>query len=115
MIYSAAQIEAATACIRDAIGHIANGKNEDVVRQNFTSHLRSMFPSNPAWIEHHIAGGEAALRVDRGERVATGFVDNLVNLTAIEYESNLLVPAKYQTGLGQVKEYCAGLAKKGHP
>lgn len=115
MSYSDEQVRAAEVCIRDAVSHIAKGANEDVVRQSFASRLRSLFPDDPSWIHRHISGGEAAVKVAKGDRVGTGFVDNLVDLTAIEYESDITNPAKFTTGLRQVKEYCASLIRSGHP
>lgn len=103
------QIRAAVEFIQAALRLIAEGKNEDVIRQNFTSYLRSIFPDIPSWLERHIKGGEAAVKFAKGGRTRTGFVDNLVDLTAIEYESNLTIRAKFDTGLGQVKDYCASL------
>lgn len=108
------QLRAAKDCIRAALRQIAEGKNEDVIRQSFTSYLRSMFPGMPQWVEKHIEGGEAAVKIEKAGKVHTRFVDNLVDLTSIEYESNLTVQAKFKTGLGQVKEHCASFLNAGH-
>lgn len=108
------QERAALEFIQSAIRLIAEGKNEDVVRQNFTSYLRHIFPDIPNWLERHIKGGEAAVKFAKDGKTRTGFVDNLVDLTAIEYESDLTIRAKFDTGLGQVKDYCASLLNLGH-
>lgn len=73
-----------------------------------------IFPDLPSWVERHIEGGEAAVKYSKMGKTRTGFVDNLVDLTAIEYESNLTIKAKFDTGFGQVKDYCASLLNKGH-
>jgi hypothetical protein len=107
------QIKAAVEFIQAALRLIADGRNEDVIRQNFTSYLRSIFPDIPSWLERHIKGGEAAVKFAKKGKTRTGFVDNLVDLTAIEYESNLTRQAKFDTGFGQVKDYCASLLNQG--
>jgi hypothetical protein len=107
-------IDAAKSCLSDSLRLIREGKNEQAVRDSFTSHLRQIFPELPNWVEHHIHGSEAALKISRNGRNSTGFVDNLVDLTAIEYEGDLRITAKYNSGLSQVKDYCAGLINKGH-
>lgn len=109
-----AQIRSANEFIRAALRLIAEGKVEDVIRHNFTSYLRRIFPDTPSWLERHIEGGEAAVKFAKGGRTRTGFVDNLIDLTAIEYESDLTSRAKFETGYGQVKDYCASLLNKGY-
>lgn len=108
------QIKAAIDFIRSSLRLIAEGKVEDVIRHNFTSYLRHIFPDTPSWLERHIEGGEAAVKFAKGGKTRTGFVDNLVDLTAIEYESDLTNQAKFETGYGQVKDYCASLLNKGY-
>jgi hypothetical protein len=107
------QMKAAIKFIQASLRLIAEGKNEDVIRQNFTSYLRPIFPDIPSWLERHIKGGEAAVKFAKGGKTRTGFVDNLVDLTAIEYESNLNNQAKFDTGYGQVKDYCSSLLNQG--
>lgn len=106
--------KAAVKLIQSALGLIAEGRNEDVIRHNFTSYLRQIFPDIPNWLERHIEGGEAAVKFAKAGRRRTGFVDNLIDLTAIEYESDLTNKAKFDTGFGQVKDYCASLLNEGH-
>ncbi|MDN5214725.1 N-6 DNA methylase [Fulvivirgaceae bacterium BMA12] len=107
-------IEAAKQSLLDSINLIAAGKNEQVVRDSFTSYLRQIFPDQPKWVVRHIQGSESAVKISKGEKASTGFVDNLVDLSAIEYEGNLTVKSKYETGYNQVKDYCSGLINKGH-
>ncbi len=107
-------IEAAKECLKDSIALISEKKNEQVVRDSFTSFLRRIFPDQPKWAIRHIQGSEAAVKIAKGDKLSTGFVDNLVDLTAIEYEGNLTVTTKYNTGLNQVKDYCSSLLNEGH-
>lgn len=58
---------------------------------------------------------EAVLRTTRAGRTVTGFADNLVGLTAIEYEKNLTSAAIFQEGYDQVRQYVAGLLNQGAP
>lgn len=107
-------IEAAHRSLIDSIHLIAEGKNEQIIRDSFTSHLRQVFPDAPNWVVRHIQGSEAAVKIIKDFKDRTGFVDNLVDLTAIEYESNLTVLAKFNTGLTQVKDYVSSLVNQGH-
>ena len=107
-------IEAAKQCITDCLTMISEGKNEQVIRDSFTSYLRQIFPTQPSWVTRHIQGSEAAVKINKGKGISTGFVDNLVDLTAIEYESDLTKTPKFNEGHRQVKDYCSGLVNKGH-
>jgi len=107
-------LQASIECIKSSIALIAAGKNEQIIRDSFTSYLRSMFPGAPNWVERHIKSSETALTISKGTKTSTGFVDNLVDLTAIEYESNLTSKPKFEEGYGQVKDYCASLISAGH-
>lgn len=107
-------IEAAKNSLVDSLKLIKEGKNEQVIRDSFTSHLRQIFPESPGWVVRHIQGSEEAVKIIKNEKGTTGFVDNLVDLTAIEYESDLTVSSKYNTGFNQVKDYCSSLVNKGH-
>ncbi|GGB64429.1 BseRI endonuclease [Flavobacterium suaedae] len=107
-------IEAAQRILIDNIILIEQGKNEQIIRDSFTSHLRQVFPEVPNWVVRHIQGSEAAVKIVKESKGRTGFVDNLVDLTAIEYESNLKVSSKYNTGLNQVKDYVSSLVNQGH-
>lgn len=107
-------LKAARECIQKSIKLIAEGKNETVIRDSFTSYLRTILPARPSWIEHHIQSAETAVAITKKGNLTTGFVDNLVDLTAIEYESNLTSQPRFEEGLAQVKDYCASLINKGH-
>jgi hypothetical protein len=108
------RIKAAIECIKASLKLIAEGKVESAIRHSLSSYLRQIFPDNPGWLERHIEGSEAAAKFARGGSSHTGFVDNLVDLTVIEYESDLTIQRKFETGLGQVKDYCASLLNRGH-
>jgi hypothetical protein len=104
--------DAARDCLRDASGLINAGSNEQAIRDSFTSHLRQIFPTTPSWVVRHIQNSESALTINL-PGANTRFVDNLVDLTVIEYESDLRIPSKYQVGLGQVRDYCGRLLNSG--
>lgn len=107
-------LKAAKECIQKGIKLIAEGKNETVIRDSFTSYLRTIFPARPSWVEHHIQSAETAVSITKKGNQTTGFVDNLVDITAIEYESDLTSKPRFDEGFGQVKDYCASLINKGH-
>jgi hypothetical protein len=108
-----AQEAAAQACLTECLKHIAAGEHESAIRSVFNSHLRAIAGSPlPWWAEEHFVRTEAALRIGR---TAPGFADNVVGLTAIEYEQNLTVSSQHATGLGQVHDYIAGLLNTGAP
>jgi hypothetical protein len=111
---AAPNLKVARECIQKSIKLIAAGKNETVIRDSFTSYLRSIFPSRPSWVEHHIQSAETALAVTKKGNQTTGFVDNLVDLTVIEYESDLTSQPRFDEGFLQVKGYCASLINKGN-
>jgi hypothetical protein len=110
----APSLKAAIECIESSVALIAAGQNEQIIRDSFTSYLRSIFPSMPSWVERHIKSSETALTISKGTKSSTGFVDNLVDLTAIEYESDLTSKAKFEEGQGQIKDYCGSLINAGH-
>lgn len=107
-------LKAAVDCIKASLSLLKSGKNEQAIRDSFTSYLRLMFPAVPSWVERHIRSSETSLPISRGTKPSTGFVDNLVGLTAIEYESDLTSRAKFEEGYSQVKDYCASLINSGH-
>ena len=107
-------IEETQRCILASNKLIGENKNEQVIRDSFTSFLRSIFPDNPSWLERHVSGSEADVKISKGNRLSTGFVDNLIDLTAIEYEGNLTIKSKFKTGYNQVKDYCASLLNEGN-
>ena len=94
------------------------GKPEAALRNEMASRLRRIFPSaaDESWINRYTMGTEAHARVGKGEgRVVDRFIDNLVGATTIEYEADLRIPHKYETGLAQVGEHVAGLLRSGVP
>ena len=107
-------IEATKQCLSENLKLIAEGKNEQVIRDSFTSFLRHIFPDQPNWVVRHIQGSESAVKIKKGKKFNTGFVDNLVDLSAIEYEANLTILTKFNTGYNQVKDYTSSLVNEGH-
>lgn len=107
-------INAAKQCILKSKKLILEKNNEQVIRDSFTSFLRIIFPDSPSWIERHVEGSEAYVKINKTTHHSAGFVDNLVDLTAIEYESDLTRASKFKTGYNQVKDYCASLLNQGH-
>jgi len=89
--------------------------SEDVLRHHLSSFLPRIFPEQPWWITYHVQGTEQYVRFDRGGAIARGFIDALVGATAIEYEKDLTKADLFEHGLGQVKDYCAGLLNQGVP
>jgi hypothetical protein len=92
----------------------ANSK-EEVMKANLFHHLPSMFPDRPGWLDHHISGAEAHLKIVQGEAGLSRFTDSLIGLTSIEYEPDLRRAPRFAGGLHQVKEHLAGLLNQGHP
>ena len=94
------------------------GHSEAVLRAEFHSRLRLMFPDqgDETWINHYSEGTEAGTVVGLAEGgVASRFIDNLVGSTAIEFESDLRIKAKHDEGLSQVREQVSGLVRDGMP
>ncbi len=90
------------------------GKAEAVLRSEFHSRLRLIFPdsNDQNWINHYGEGTEAKTRVGLTEdAVANRFIDNLVGYTTIEYESDLRNNSKRERGFEQVREHVAGLVR----
>ena len=95
-----------------------SGKPEAALRNEMASRLRRIFPSaeDEAWINRYTMGTETHAQVGKeGGRVVNRFIDNLVGATTIEYEADLRVTSKYETGLAQVGEHIAGLLRRGVP
>jgi len=92
---------------------MSNHEVESRMRENFTSYLRLIFPDNPSWVNLHIECGESAVRLKRKGRNVTGFIDNCIDSTAIEYEKNLSIKSVFDEGYRQVKEYCAAYVNAG--
>lgn len=111
-------VEQAQQAIARAIALREQGKNEAVLRGEFQSRLRKIFPADEdeSWIDHYGEGAEAhAVIGTTAGGAANRFVDNLVGSTTIEYEPDLRIPAKFEDGYRQVREYTAALVKKGVP
>ena len=90
------------------------GKVEAVLRGEFHSRLRLIFPDadDQTWINHYSEGAEAGTRVAQAEgTVANRFIDNLVGCTTIEYEPDLRIAARRERGFAQVREHVAGLVR----
>ncbi len=107
---------------REAIGRCRalreKGVVEAVLRGEFQSRLRSIFPDSDdeRWINHYGEGAEAHTKVATGGGPAANrFIDNLIGSTTIEYEADLRVTAKRDEGFRQVKEHAAGLIRSGVP
>ena len=94
-----------------------DGRNEAVLRGEFQSWLRRVFPDaeDQAWVNHYSEGAEAHARVEVGGRLAHRFVDTLVRSTVIEYEADLRPAARFAHGRQQVREYVAGAVRAGTP
>lgn len=94
------------------------GKVEAVLRNEFTSRLRLIFPSDAdeTWINQYTAGAEAHTKVGTaGDKVADRFIDNLIGATTIEFEADLRISAKNKEGYFQVREHTAGIVRSGVP
>lgn len=94
------------------------GKVEAVLRSEFLSRLRLIFPSSAdeTWINHYSSGTEAHTKVGKADgKVATRFIDNLIGSTTIEYEADLRIQAKRDEGFRQVRDHAAGLIRGGVP
>lgn len=107
-------IQKAQECITIALQMQTEREPESRLRENFTSYLRLMFPSDTKWVEEHVRRGEHRVKMERNNRIVTGFIDNFIASTAIEYEKNLTVKPVYDEGFRQVREYCATLVKEGY-
>lgn len=106
-------IQKAQECITIALQMQAEREPESRLRENFTSYLRLMFPTETKWVEEHIRRGEHRVKMERNNRKVSGFIDNFIASTAIEYEKNLTVKSVFDEGFRQVREYCATLVKDG--
>lgn len=94
------------------------GKVEAVLRAEFQSRLRLVFPASAdeTWINHYSEGTEAHTKIGKlGGKTAHRFIDNLVGSTTIEYEADLRIQAKRDEGYNQVKEHAVGLIRSGVP
>ena len=102
--------------IRRCQVHRDNKQKEKMLREEFVSHLRAVFPGE-TWVGHFIEGAEAAVATGRTAkgRKAVGFVDTLVRATALEYEKDIRVAGARQEGLAQLREYVAAMIVAGTP
>ena len=94
------------------------GKVEAVLRGEFHSWLRKIFPKkdDERWIDHYGEGAEALTKIaTQAGAAANRFIDNLVGSTTIEYEADLRNKAKFDEGYSQVREHAAGLIRSGVP
>ncbi|MBR1498123.1 MAG: N-6 DNA methylase [Bacteroidaceae bacterium] len=107
-------IQKAKECITIALQMQEEHEPESRLRENFTSYLRLMFPADTKWVEEHIRRGEHRVKMERNNRKVSGFIDNFIASTAIEYEKNLTVKSIFDEGLRQVREYCATLVTDGN-
>lgn len=111
-------VSQAREAIRRCRGLRDAGSAEAVLRGEFHSHLRRIFPddSDQRWIDHYGEGAEARASVGIASGYAVNrFIDNLIGSTTIEYESDLRVEAKRKKGLEQVREHVTGLLRHGVP
>lgn len=92
------------------------GRSEAVLRAEFQSWLRQIFPDpeDEAWVNHYSEGAEAHTKIGiTGGSTASRFIDNLIRSTVIEYEADLRKTALREHGLDQVREYIAGTVRAG--
>ncbi len=110
--------EQARELIKRCLAFRDKGEVEAVLRSEFLSRLRVVFPDvqDDTWINHYTKGTEAHTTVGQpGGTTASRFIDNLVGSTSVEYETDLRIPAKWDEGYRQVKEHAAGLLRSGVP
>ena len=106
-------LKVAVDCLKEAVRLIGNGQKEDVLRHSLTDHMARMFTPRPWWVGGHVRGSEANAAFAESGKKRRGFIDNLVGLTAIEYEADLTKRNKFDEGFGQVRQYCASLLNEG--
>jgi methylase of polypeptide subunit release factors len=96
----------------------AAGRTEAVLRAEFQSWLRQVFPNpeDESWVNHYSEGAEThtKIRTDAGA-TASRFIDNLVRSTVVEYEADLRHAGIREHGFDQVREYVAGTVRAGTP
>lgn len=99
--------------LEEAVRLVSQGKNESALRHNISAHLPRIFPKIPWWVKDHAKCAETNAVFHKFGREARGFVDALVGATVIEYEKNITDPFIFETGFGQVADYCADLLNRG--
>lgn len=89
--------------------------NETVVRHTVTQTLSDVYPPDirPWWVKQQIQGAERSTFWIEDGLARHGRADTIIGATAVEYESDLRVNAKYETGKHQVAQYCAALLNAG--
>jgi len=95
-----------------------DGRIEAVLRAEFQSWLRQVFPdrADETWVNHYSEGAEAHTKIGTvSGGTANRFIDNLVRSTVIEYEADLRQIALRTHGTDQVREYIAGAVRAGTP
>lgn len=103
------------AFLKEAVGHMVDGKAEDVLRHALSAKLPLMFPEQPWWIKAHVTGTESLAKFHELGEKKYGFVDVLVGSTVIEYERDLRALGTFDHALHQVKQYCASRLNEGTP
>ncbi|MHB1511207.1 MAG: N-6 DNA methylase [Acidimicrobiales bacterium] len=99
--------------ILQALALYAEGRNEEVLKQNLVSHLPRMFQPVPLWVDHHVRGAEAMVGYTSAGLARRGFIDNLVGFTTIEYEHDLSTRSVFAVGFSQVHQHLAGRLNAG--
>ena len=114
----ATNVERARDCIGRCIQLRDEGRSEAVLRAEFATWLRSIFPDaeDLSWINHYTEGAEAGTRIGRRNGTTSHrFIDNLVRATVIEFEPDLRQRPRFRGGYKQVQEYVAGAVRDGTP
>jgi hypothetical protein len=100
---------------RASIGLLGEGVNEQVLKQNFLTHLPGMFTSRPTWIARHTRGAEAQTRYADDGQLRSAFMDNVVGYTSVEWERDLSKRTIFDAGYEQVRTHVAGQINSGAP
>lgn len=111
-------LAAAKNLIARCIQFRSDGRTEAVLRAEFQSWLRQVFPdpADELWVNHYSEGAEAHTKIGTATgATANRFIDNLVRSTVIEYEADLRQMALREHGQQQVREYIAGTVRAGTP
>lgn len=109
-------IDAALEMIIRCVQLREQGRSEAVLRHEFTSRLRLVFPerADDTWVNHYAEGTETTTRIQDGSNdSALRFIDTLVNATVTEFEPDLRGEACFNRGYQQVREYVAGELRAG--
>lgn len=112
------QLEAAKSLITRCTRMRNEHRSEAVLRAEFSSWLRSMFPdgNDASWVNHYTEGTEAGTRIGfESGQSHHRFIDNLVRATVIEFEPDLRISQRRAGGYRQVQEYASGALRSGIP